>query len=60
MVWWLSQGRSIKDVTQVKPQIWLEIRIVSGLWEYNTSVGYGYIQVDISYWAAAMVLVSDG
>ena len=60
MVWRLSQGVIPTGVAQVTtPKMVGDLDMVSGLWEYITSVRHGYIQVGISYWAAAMVLVSD-
>ena len=44
----------------ITPKMIGDLDMVSDLWEYITSVRHGYIQVGISYWAAAMVLVSDG
>ena len=61
MVWWLSQGIIPTGVAQEKPPKWLEIWIrFQACGNTLPSVRHGYIQVGISYWAAAMVLVSDG
>ena len=36
------------------PKMIGDLDMVSGLWEYITSVRHGYIQVGISYWAAVV------